>query len=29
MFVIDPDEALIVIACFHGSRDPVQWQQRM
>jgi toxin ParE1/3/4 len=29
MFVIDPDEALTVIACFHGSRDPVQWQQRM
>lgn len=29
MFVIEPDEALIIIACFHGSRDPVQWQQRM
>lgn len=29
MFVIEPDEALTVIACFHGSRDPVQWQQRM
>ena len=29
MFVIDPDEALTVIACFHGSHDPVQWQQRM
>jgi plasmid stabilization system protein ParE len=29
MFVIEPDEALTVIACFHGSRDPIQWQQRM
>ena len=25
MFVIEPDEALTVIACFHGSRDPAQW----
>lgn len=29
MFVIEPDEALTVIACFHGSRDPAQWQRRM
>lgn len=29
LFVIGPDEALTVIACFHGSRDPVHWQQRM
>jgi hypothetical protein len=29
MLVIDPDDSLNVIACFHGSRDPVQWQQRM
>jgi toxin ParE1/3/4 len=28
MFVIEPDEALTVIACFHGSRDPAHWQQR-
>jgi hypothetical protein len=28
MFVIEPEEALTVIACFHGSRDPVHWQQR-
>lgn len=28
-FVIEPDEALTVIACFHGSRDPMHWQQRM
>jgi len=29
MFVIEPDEALTVIACFHGSRDPMRWQERM
>jgi len=29
MFVIEPDDALTVIACFHGSRDPARWQQRM
>ncbi len=29
MFVIEPDGALIVIACFHGSRDPAGWQERM
>ena len=28
MFVIEPDDALTVIACFHGSRDPVRWQRR-
>jgi plasmid stabilization system protein ParE len=28
MFVIEADETLTVIACFHGSRDPVQWQKR-
>jgi plasmid stabilization system protein ParE len=28
MFVIEPDEALTVIACFHGSRDPAQWERR-
>jgi plasmid stabilization system protein ParE len=28
MFVIDPDETLTVIACFHGSRDPAHWQRR-
>jgi plasmid stabilization system protein ParE len=26
-FVVD-DDALIVIACFHASRDPAQWQKR-
>jgi hypothetical protein len=25
---IEADEKLTVIACFHGSRDPVHWQER-
>lgn len=29
MLVIEEDDALTVIACFHGSRDPIRWQQRM
>ena len=29
MFVIEPDDSVTVIACFHGSRDPSQWQRRM
>ena len=28
MFVIEADETLSVIACFHGSRDPAHWQIR-
>ena len=28
MFVIEADETLSVIACFHGSRDPAHWQKR-
>ncbi len=28
MFVIDPDASVIVIACFHGSRNPAQWHKR-
>lgn len=28
MFVIEADGTLTVIACFHGSRDPVHWQKR-
>jgi plasmid stabilization system protein ParE len=28
MFVIDPDDTLIVISCFHSSRDPAHWQRR-
>lgn len=29
MFVIELDDAITVIACFHGSRDPANWQRRM
>jgi len=28
MFVIEADESLTVIACFHGSRDPANWHER-
>jgi hypothetical protein len=28
LFVIEADETLTVIACFHGSRDPAHWQAR-
>jgi plasmid stabilization system protein ParE len=28
LFVIEPDDTLLVIACFHGSRDPQHWQKR-
>lgn len=29
MFVIEPDDRVTVIACFHGSRDPLHWQERV
>jgi plasmid stabilization system protein ParE len=29
MFVIETDETLTVIACFHGSRNPARWQHRV
>jgi toxin ParE1/3/4 len=29
MFVVESDDALTIIACFHGSRDPIRWEQRM
>lgn len=29
MFVLEADETLTIIGCFHGSRDPMNWQQRM
>jgi hypothetical protein len=29
MFVIEADETLTVIACFHGSRDPARWRERL
>jgi hypothetical protein len=28
MFVIETDETLTVIACFHASRDPKRWRDR-
>ena len=28
MFVVETDETVTVIACFHGSRDPAHWQKR-
>lgn len=28
MFIIEADETLTIIACFHGSRDPAHWQKR-
>ena len=28
MFVIEADETLAVIACFHGNRDPALWKKR-
>ena len=28
MFVVEADDSLTVIACFHGSRDPAHWQKR-
>ena len=29
MFIIGTDETLTVIACFHGSRDPARWRERL
>jgi plasmid stabilization system protein ParE len=28
MFVVEADETLTVVACFHGSRDPAHWEKR-
>ena len=28
LFFVVEDETLLVIACFHASRDPLQWQKR-
>ncbi len=28
MFVMEPDDSLTVIACFHGSQNPIRWQGR-
>ena len=29
LFVIEDDDSITVIACFHSSRDPSLWQQRI
>jgi toxin ParE1/3/4 len=29
LFFVLEDETLLVIACFHASRDPLQWQKRI
>jgi hypothetical protein len=28
MYVLDANDGVTVIACFHGSRDPMRWEQR-
>jgi plasmid stabilization system protein ParE len=28
LFFLVEDETVLVIACFHASRDPLQWQNR-
>lgn len=28
-FLLEEDESLTVLACFHGSRDPMRWRRRM
>jgi plasmid stabilization system protein ParE len=28
LFFLLEDETILVIACFHGSRDPAHWQKR-
>jgi plasmid stabilization system protein ParE len=28
LFFVLEDQTALVIACFHASRDPVQWQER-
>ena len=28
MFIVKADETVSVIACFHGSRDPMKWRER-
>ena len=29
LFFVVEDETLFVIACFHASRNPLQWQERI
>ena len=28
LFFVIAGDTLVVLACFHGSRDPLQWQRR-
>lgn len=28
LFVLEAEDSVTVIACFHGSRDPEHWQKR-
>jgi hypothetical protein len=28
LFFVVEDEILLIIACFHASRDPLQWQKQ-
>lgn len=28
-FLIEEDDTVLVIACFHASRDPAHWQRRV
>jgi plasmid stabilization system protein ParE len=29
LFVIEEDDTVLVITCFHASRDPAHWQKRV
>jgi len=29
LFVIESDDSVMILACFHSSRDPTHWQRRM
>jgi hypothetical protein len=29
LFLIEAGQTLTVLACFHGSRDPANWQRRI
>ena len=29
LFFVVEDETILVVACFHASRDPSQWQERI
>jgi plasmid stabilization system protein ParE len=29
LFVVGADDTLTVVACFHGSRNPIRWKNRV